>query len=203
MLNSNVLLLWHIPGSASSLEHLFLLLNSLTSSPVTLPSSQVTTSHPVQATWSITQTTAPEFYTPNPPAGLPPPPAFPTQYVAKPHAPISAAAHFLYFYTGTAGHCWRKPHSLTEWGHLYPQMPGSISASPASSSSSLSRDVFKVCTLSLSGYVFFTFKIWSSSYFVRKMRQSGHNSFIFVPTSNLYKKTMFTSTLTLFLPTPS
>ena len=102
-LNSNVLLLWHIPGSASSLEHLFLLLNSLTSSPVTIPSSQVTTSHPVQATWSTTQTTAPEFYTPNPPAGLPPPPAFPTQYVAKPHAPISAAAHFLYFYTGTAG----------------------------------------------------------------------------------------------------
>ena len=99
--------------------------------------------------------------------------------------------------------CWRKPHSFTEWGHLYPQMPGSISASPASSSSFLSRDVFKVCTLSLSGYVFFTFKIWSSSYFVRKMRQSGHNSFIFVPTSNLYKKTMFTSTLTLFLPTPS
>ena len=110
----------------------------------------------------------------------PPSPAFPTQCVAKPHAPISAAAHFLYFYTWAAGHCWKKPHSLIEWGHLYPQMPGSISASPASSYSSLSRDVFKVCTLSLSGYVFFIFKIWSSSYFVRKMRQSGNNSFIFV-----------------------
>ena len=68
-----------------------------------------------------------------------------------------------------------------EMQDLYPQMPGSISSSPASSYSSQCfpyPGVFKVCTLSLSGYVFFTFKIWPCSYFVRKMRQLGNNSHI-------------------------
>ena len=84
--------------------------------------------------------------------------------MAKPHTPISAAAHFLYFYTWVAGEnhtalqneATRNARSLPSdaWKHFFE--PSQLLFLPMLS---LSKGVFKVCTLSLSGYVFFTFRI--------------------------------------------
>lgn len=132
-------------------------------------------SHPIETTRSMTQTYLSKVLHSNPSSALPPPHVLPTQYVAKPHAPINASVHLG---------CWKnypsptwaagkkkkitKPYRLRppKTHGLYHQLPGNLSVSPGSSyfltTLSLFTDVLKVCAPSLLGYILFTLKIWSS-----------------------------------------